>query len=101
MRFFILILALPMFFWPLSSTISQTTLPVFSFEESYQFPDQYEAHQKKQRQSGTVFGKELYVGNFGNEGHFAITRDDGAYDYTRPEINQSSGATSFRLKLPF
>jgi hypothetical protein len=84
-----------------SVAFAQSTLPAFSYEEPYQFPEKYEVYKRKKEFSATVYDKELYVGKFGNDGYFAVTRDDGAYDFSRPDPRGPTGGTRFRLKVPF
>jgi len=87
--------------WPQDIALAQSTSPAFSYEESYQFPEKIEAYERKKKRSGTVFGKEFYIGKFGNDGYFAVTRDDDSYDYSRPDPRGPNGGTRLRLKLPF
>jgi len=87
--------------WPQGIAHAQSTSPAFSYEESYQFPEKYAAYEQKKAKSATVFEKELYVGKFGKDGYFSVTRDDGAYDFSRPDPLGPGGETRFRLKLPF
>ncbi len=87
--------------WTQSIAVAQSTSPAFSFEEDYQFPEKYDAYKRKKDFSSTVYDKEFYVGKFGREGHFAVTRDDGAYDFSRPDERGPGGGTRFRLKVPF
>ncbi len=89
------------FVWPQRIAHAQSTSPAFSYEKSYEFPEKYEIYKRKKEKSATVFEKEFYVGKFGKDGYFAVTRDDGAYDYSRPDPRGPSGDTRFRLKLPF
>jgi len=87
--------------WPQSVAIAQSTSPSFSYEDSFHFPEKYETYKRKKDFSATVYDKELYIGKFGHEGHFAITRDEGAYDFSRPDTYGPKGGTRFRLKVPF
>ena len=89
------------FLWFHSVAVAQSTTPAYSFEESYQFPEKYDAYKRKKELSASVYDKELYVAKFGREGHFAVTRDDGAYDFSRPDERGPRGGTRFRLKVPF
>ncbi len=87
--------------WSQSVVNAQSTSPEFSYEESYQFPGKYEAYKRKKDLEATVYDKEFYVGKFGNEGYLAVTRDEGAYDFSRPDPRGPSGSARFRLKVPF
>ena len=89
------------FLWSQLAVFAQSTSPEFNYEESYQFPDKYEAYKRKKDLEATVYDKELYVGKFGNEGYLAVTRDEGAYDFSRPDPRGPSGSARFRLKVPF
>jgi len=83
--------------WAQSTAVAQSTSPAFTFDNSYQFPEKYDAHKRKKELSATVYGKEFYVGKLGRGGHFAVTRDDGAYDFSRPD--EQIGRASCRERV--